>query len=436
MERPANYQQYYAIALEYADSVIQHSGRSVGTDYAEVFTNQCNYIVDNGTGDIIFEIPFAAGSSGDVGYMHGPTNTRTSDGTTTTNAWGYCSGGTQVSYFYRFAFDKNDKRRKYVNGMWYYDAQGVPTLKYGYTIHNNKWSKLWQQSPRGNTTAGSTGINFPYMRYSDVLLTYAEAANEINNGPTAEAQEAVRQVRARAFDETSEDYNAMVTNYIAAASTKEDFLKLVLDERKLEFAGENMRWKDLVRNNIYNKEIFWTYLRYRAVALEMGSMADEQMMNAVAAHDGIDASVYSNLPMTIYAIVTNNSDIDRTQFTFPNTELKGLDIFNPDVAENDASKVPSKYKGSGDNFKTVTEAFNWIKDDGNFQDAILFSLFGYIRGGEVDGNTYVVGADGNTQLKNDFNDSNLPVLRYILPYPNDAIQRSGGVYKNQYGYSN
>mgnify|MGYP003452603571 FL=1 len=30
----------------------------------------------------------------------------------------------------------------------------------------------------------------------------------------------------------------------------------------------------------------------------------------------------------------------------------------------------------------------------------------------------------------------LPVVRYILPYPNNAILRSAGVYKNYYGYAN
>ena len=30
--------------------------------------------------------------------------------------------------------------------------------------------------------------------------------------------------------------------------------------------------------------------------------------------------------------------------------------------------------------------------------------------------------------------SALPVVRYILPYPNSAILRSAGAYKNYYGY--
>ena len=38
------------------------------------------------------------------------------------------------------------------------------------------------------------------MRYADVLLMNAEAINELE-GPTKEAQESLRQVRGRAFDD-------------------------------------------------------------------------------------------------------------------------------------------------------------------------------------------------------------------------------------------
>jgi hypothetical protein len=38
------------------------------------------------------------------------------------------------------------------------------------------------------------------LRYSDVILMLAEAENELN-GPTALAQDALKRVRQRAFDE-------------------------------------------------------------------------------------------------------------------------------------------------------------------------------------------------------------------------------------------
>lgn len=49
-----------------------------------------------------------------------------------------------------------------------------------------------------NHESDNTSINVPLLRYSDVLLMYAEAENAIN-GPTASAVDAVNQVRRRAL---------------------------------------------------------------------------------------------------------------------------------------------------------------------------------------------------------------------------------------------
>jgi hypothetical protein len=76
----------------------------------------------------------------------------------------------------------------FVNGLWYYPATGLPTMRADYSVHNNKWSKLWNSVGLGANTTGATGINFAYLRYADVLLMFAEAENELN-GPTAAAQE-------------------------------------------------------------------------------------------------------------------------------------------------------------------------------------------------------------------------------------------------------
>ena len=74
---------------------------------------------------------------------------------------------------------------------------------------------------------------------------------------TATAQESLRQVHARGIRMTQ----SVVSAYIAqvASSVKKLFWKAVLDERKWEFAGENMRWRDLVRNNLYGQEIVYSF---------------------------------------------------------------------------------------------------------------------------------------------------------------------------------
>jgi hypothetical protein len=44
-----------------------------------------------------------------------------------------------------------------------------------------------------------TPINFPILRYADVLLMLAEAENQVNGGPDQVAYDAINQVRRRAF---------------------------------------------------------------------------------------------------------------------------------------------------------------------------------------------------------------------------------------------
>ena len=83
--------------------------------------------------------------------------------------------------------------------------------------------------------------NYPYMRYSEVLLMYAEALNEINGGPDTEAYNAINKVRDRAFqDNGSGAHNLSGLSY-------SQFRKALLDERRWEFVLEGSRWFDLVR---------------------------------------------------------------------------------------------------------------------------------------------------------------------------------------------
>lgn len=78
------------------------------------------------------------------------------------------------------------------------------------------------------------GDNLPVIRYSDVLLMYAEVLNEL--GRTNEALPYVKQVRVRAG----------LTNELTGYS-KETLAALIAKERQVEFCFENHRWYDLKR---------------------------------------------------------------------------------------------------------------------------------------------------------------------------------------------
>jgi len=416
MERPANYKDLYKTALAYCDSVISSATHTLSLPYYRVFVNECNYMV-NSNDDPIFEIPFAKETSGNVGYVHGPKSELYEGSTSGDNIWGEAKSSAALSAFYRFMFDPEDARRDYLNGLWGYLYNGEPTISVSYTVYNNKWSKLWSTS--GNPeSAGNTGINFPYMRYTDVLLMYAEAANELNDGPTDAAKAALRQVRQRAFTNPEK-----IDSYIESMSgSKEDFLKAVLDERKFEFAGENMRWKDLVRNNLLAENTYYNFLRYLVCGENGAGQSAYQEM--VEEYDGMPEYL-DKLPSTVYYMIGANP---QTPSVFPNTSLRIIDIYNPydDVV---VSTVPDEYRAL-----TVQYPYAWASDAGVVNAQCLYSFYGYIYCDQISGLVYL-NTNGKYSTHAPSANASLPPVRYILPYPNAAIQRSAGAYKNYYGYT-
>ena len=448
MQRPENYKEFYTIARNYADSVIKSNTHHLTKSYRNVFIDECNFVVDN-SDDPIFEIPFAKNSTGDIGYIHGPAASLSSGESIAPNVWGETKGSAQISAFYGYSFDDKDLRRDYVVGMWSYSNQGdtlcVPAIRADYTLYNNKWSKLWSNSGNfANNSTGNTGINYPYLRYTDVLLMFAEAENELHDGPTAEAQEALKTVRRRAFE--SADWAKKVDAYVDSVSQagvgeryntpKKAFLRAVLNERKWEFAGENMRWKDLVRNNMYSEVLYYSFLRYYAVGENAGGTS--QFLDPVEMYDfGSESGRYDDLPIDVYYRRIANP---KNTSIFPNTAMEILEIANPyhnlDVKpSDDPSITDDQYK-----WQKKENNFAWWNDgDGTPTNQCLYSFYGFMRG-NAQGQPALVENNGSlttvTAASADITADQLPVVRYILPFPNAAIQRSGGTYKNYYGYAN
>lgn len=86
---------------------------------------------------------------------------------------------------------------------------------------------------------GGGGKSFPYMRFSEILLVYAEALNESNGSPTSDAYNAVNRIRQRAG----------LANLISGLS-RAQFRDSVITERRKELAFEGHRWFDLVRTGV------------------------------------------------------------------------------------------------------------------------------------------------------------------------------------------
>lgn len=104
---------------------------------------------------------------------------------------------------------------------------------YNITFDKYYFRKYWDvEAPKEFTNEQCTQ-DFSVIRYADVLLMHAEALNEA--GPSAPAHDYLNRVRNRVgLDDLS-------------GLTQEQFRAAVLEERKLELAGEGHRWFDLVR---------------------------------------------------------------------------------------------------------------------------------------------------------------------------------------------
>ncbi|MFD1003645.1 RagB/SusD family nutrient uptake outer membrane protein [Ohtaekwangia kribbensis] len=254
MARESDYLQYYQIAKDYSKKLIDLKDRPLPTDYRQVFMNECKFISPVNS-DILFEVPFAIGN-GDVGWNIGIT---VQGGTTAQHDYGSGNNYMAIPPTYYFSFDTTDVRRDVtcalykVNTSFEEEFIGVGTSANATNIAQGKWSRHFLPSPPGKSTAKGTGINWPMLRYADVLLMYAESENELN-GPTSEAQGALRRVRQRAFPEVY--WSTKVEEYINTVSAgKESFFNAIVNERAWEFGGEMIRKYELIRWGNYSQKM-------------------------------------------------------------------------------------------------------------------------------------------------------------------------------------
>ncbi|MFT3933127.1 MAG: RagB/SusD family nutrient uptake outer membrane protein [Chitinophagaceae bacterium] len=128
-------------------------------------------------------------------------------------------------------WDNNDLRKQY---NWYTWNIGLGST----TILPNKFS-----DPAA-TNANNAGNDYPWYKYSDILLFYAEAESRVN-GVTASAVDALNQVHRRAYGYAPTQTSAV--DFVGANFTPATFLDMVVKERNYETCNEAKRWLDLKR---------------------------------------------------------------------------------------------------------------------------------------------------------------------------------------------
>ncbi len=376
MRRKDDYRAYYQIARDYCDKLMKTYDRPLNPDFAKVFENQSKWIVATND-DVLFEVAFQPGF-GDVAWCNG---VRVDAGD---HPYGSGSNYLSLTPTYYHSFDTLDTRLKATCSIIMYDKVLQQTPVGVTSIAPNKWNRLLMPVPSGPQSAKGTGINWPIMRYSDVLLMFAESENELNNGPTAEAINALKRVRERAFP--SNVHAAKVTAYInGIAGSKDDFFNAIVNERAWEFGGECLRKYDLARWNLYGKKVAET----RTTLNKMGEDANAGV------------GQYSNLPDVIYYRL--NAD-------------KTVTFFNR-YEKADPTKLPplKDSPAKGDNPNGFVK-MNWLK-----------SLYNTTTSGPANYNLFT--------WRGYADDSGQQPLRYILPLHSSTVSSSLGTLRNDgYGY--
>lgn len=299
------YTEYFQLAKDYCQKLISNRTYNMNSNFHQIFKNECQFKKTINE-DVMYEVAFVKNSGGDVGWCIGLS--------VIGGSYGAGTSYIQLSAPYALSFDTEDQRyAATVSNYTYITENRQQALKANLSVPA-KWCRLWLNESPGSDSSKGTGINWPLMRYSDVLLMLAEAENEVN-GPTDIAKNALKEVRNRAFL-NSANRAEKVDNYISNLTSPESFREAIINERAWEFGGEMLRKFDLVRWNKFSTKI-----------LEMIRKVDDmgRTSNQLDSNGNVDSSI---TPSTEYA--------DVLYYTFQNGKVVFVNDPHEYISETDA----------------------------------------------------------------------------------------------------
>lgn len=236
-------EKMYTIAKEECEDIINAGYNKLGS-FKENFTKLCEDNVTAG-GESIWEIPFSEGR-GRVLYTWGVKHQ--SKDQYTQQPQGGVNGPTPYLYY---DYDADDVRRDItcVPYEWSKEQKNGKSWQSLRKITQWCFGKLrYEWMKRTVTSTNDDGVNFQYMRLADVYMMAAEAENQLGN--TSAAWNYLKPVLSRALPAAK--VSELQAKYCAS---KDAFQKGIIEQRGLEFAGEQLRKADLVRWGIIDEKM-------------------------------------------------------------------------------------------------------------------------------------------------------------------------------------
>lgn len=257
-------------------------------NYEDIFKKICADETNYYNSEVFWEIAFANGSRGQV-LQYNCTKMDKAIGGLKNNEGGSSNSSVTIVPTLYYDFEDGDVRRDVTMAryVWVYDdgsefnsdPEKVKLAFPGVDVDNNEkflyqkqcmvdaWyaNKYRVEWMTRNRTGNDDGINFPIIRYADVLLMAAEASIGGVGGdvPTStygiDGKNCFDQVRARAH-----------------ASIKELTMANIQEERKFEFTGEYIRKYDLMRWGILKETLIAAHERLSNMNNHVGEFAELQ----------------------------------------------------------------------------------------------------------------------------------------------------------------
>lgn len=239
-------------AKVWAQKVVDSHLHSLNPDYQQVFINMISNQYDKK--ESLWEVDFLDVTGlvehGYTGYLDGIYT----QGNKTDS--GACVGQVRCTRILYNLYESGDLRRDWNISPFYYTNPTSSHAYYGattlYDRFPGKFRLVYSPTPR---LLGRSPVNFPLLRYSDVLLMLAEADNEVNNGPTPLAYSCINQVRERAYGALLPGATNPGLGDLPLGMDYLQFSEAIQNERAREFPSEALRKHDLVRWGILTSNL-------------------------------------------------------------------------------------------------------------------------------------------------------------------------------------
>ncbi len=198
--QPLNDASKYADAMTWAKKVIDATaGHSLNPSYEQIFINYAQDKYD--IKESIWEVEFWSDGGSTNGSNAGLVGINNGIRQTADANIGYAAGYVHPTKALYDSYEEQDQRRDWNIASFYYSGYPAEKISWPSTAvfqrNEGKFRREYETvTPKQN---GRSPQNFPLLRFSDVLLMYAEAVNQVNNGPTVEVINYVNQIRKRSI---------------------------------------------------------------------------------------------------------------------------------------------------------------------------------------------------------------------------------------------